>query len=199
MKAIRLIAAIAAAALLAASCGVLGTSTTSNGTAATTQPTSAAYNNGQSSGTALLNLYSQYKADGNKLQLSNASNLLNIAALAANIEGLKQTDSTTTKKAYIKDFAKGLILGSTNLVNQQNSTSVVEQLTTLAGIDLSALTGKATAATETASTAVNTAAQSTTSAINSAAAALNSANEAATALKGIFGLFKNTATTEAAQ
>ena len=95
---------------------------------------SSAYSSGQTSGAALKALYSQYKADGKNLNMSNMQNMLNLASLATNVQGLKTADA-----AYKKDFVKGLILGSTNLVTNNNSTSVLSSLTSFAKMDLSSL------------------------------------------------------------
>ena len=72
------------------------------------------YSLGQQSGVALAALNTQYKAAG-KLDMSNMSNLLNVAILANAAQTLKgQTEGT---QAY-KDFAKGLIVGSNELVSE---------------------------------------------------------------------------------
>ena len=104
-------------------------------TNATTTTVSAAYAQGQTAGTALKALYAQYKLDGNKLNMDNATNLLNAASLAGSVKELKSSDLT-----YKKDYAKGLIFGSDNLVTETNSTDVVSGLTSLANMDLSSLT-----------------------------------------------------------
>lgn len=88
--------------------------------------------NGNSAGSALLGLYTQYKADGNKLDLKNTKNIANIMTLAGNIKNLSQTKDKTS-------FLKGLIGGSKNLVNTGNQTSVLSSLTKLSGMDLSSL------------------------------------------------------------
>ena len=126
--------AAAAALVLATSCGIFGAG---NGTAT---PTS----NGQASGAALRNLYTQYKADGNKVDMTNLNNILNLATLSQAITELKDAGKVD-KSDYVREFATGLILGSNNLVNQTNSTPVVSNLTNIAGIDLSSVTSAATA------------------------------------------------------
>lgn len=94
-----------------------------------------AYKSGQTSGAALRTLYSQYKKDGKKLNMKNVQNMMTLTSLATNVQGLKDSNSD-----YKKDFAKGLIIGSTELVNEKNSTSVVSTLADLAKMDLSVLT-----------------------------------------------------------
>lgn len=117
---------------------LLGGKSATTETAAESQ--TAAYSNGQTSGTALKALYTQYKTDGKNLNMSNMQNMLNLASLATSVQGLKGADA-----AYKKDFLKGMILGSSNLVNNNNSTSVMSSLTNFANLDLSSLlTGTAT-------------------------------------------------------
>ena len=111
---------------------ILGGASNSTETAAETK--SSAYSSGQTSGAALKALYSQYKADGKNLNMTNMQNMINLASLATNVQGLKTADA-----AYKKDFVKGLILGSTNLVTNNNSTSVLSSLTNFAKMDLSSL------------------------------------------------------------
>ena len=111
---------------------ILGGASSSTEAAAETK--SSAYSSGQTSGAALKALYSQYKADGKNLNMTNMQNMLNLASLATNVQGLKTADA-----AYKKDFVKGLILGSTNLVTNNNSTSVLSSLTSFAKMDLSSL------------------------------------------------------------
>lgn len=97
--------------------------------------TSLSTNNGSFAGKALLGLYTQYKADG-KLDLANPTNLANLATLAKNIKNLAQTAKTA-------NFVKGLISGSKNLVNNDNSSTVLSSLKSLSKLDLSALQGAA--------------------------------------------------------
>ena len=104
-------------------------------TTTTTETVTAAYTQGQTAGTALKALYAQYKLDGKKLNMDNASNLLNAASLASSVKDLKASDLT-----YKKDYAKGLIFGSKNLVTESNSTNVVSGLASLANLDLTSLT-----------------------------------------------------------
>ena len=108
---------------------------TSSTTTTETTTHSAAYTDGQTAGAALKALYAQYKLDGKKLNMENATNLLNAASLASSVKNLKSSDMT-----YKKDYAKGLIFGSKNLVTESNSSSVVSGLTSLSNLDLSSLT-----------------------------------------------------------
>ena len=60
--------------------------------------------------------------------MSNPTNLLNIASLTSSIAGLKAAD-----KDYKKSFATGLVLGSSNLVTNNTSNTVMDQLSKIAG------------------------------------------------------------------
>lgn len=141
---------------------------------------SAATSNGKQAGAALKSLYTQYKADG-KMDMSNLTNIMNLATLANNVQGLKGQDNKT---AFYKDFASGLILGSGNLVTQVNSAAVVEGLTGLVeNVDLSALTTSATSATEKAASAI-------TVASGKAGTAVENATEIAESVSSILNLFK---------
>ena len=139
--------------------------------AATAEETSTATTNGQAAGAALKGLYKQYKTDG-KLDMKNLNNIVNAATLATNIKGLK---GLTDKSTFYKEFVSGLILGSDNLVNENNSTTVMSGLTSLVNnVDLSSLTGATT----------NVASSATSSASSEAS------SEAQSALSGILSLFK---------
>lgn len=146
----------------------------------TTETVSAGTTNGQAAGVALKGLYTQYKADG-KLDMGNLTNLMNLATLASNVQGLK---GQTNKSAFYKDFATGLVLGSNNLVTSSNSTSVMNGLSNLVNnVDLSGLTGNA----ESASSSIT---EKLTSASGKATTAVENANEIATSVSNILNLFK---------
>ena len=123
--------AMAAAVAMLASCGFLKNSTSSNTTAqpaATTQTAqtgNTAVSAGQGAGNALLNLYNQYKADGNKYDYKNMQNVLNTVTLIANCEGLKDNYKD---KAYLKEFGKGMVASSLGLVTQNNVETVTNSL-----------------------------------------------------------------------
>ena len=192
---LNLILAAAAAIVLTASCGILGAGTTSGEAAAPSVQT------GTSAGTALAGLYRQYKADG-KVDLTNINNIVNLAALATNAKGLKSQDA---KSALVADFVTGLIAGSNNLVNQKNSTGVIDNLQTISGLNLSSVTNAATAIAAStaaspvsaANTASNNVAASTQNLTAAATNAINQINQtssqvttAVSALGSIFSLFK---------
>ena len=162
---------------------VKGTSTettTKTTTATPAETATAATSNGQAAGVALKSLFTQYKADG-KLDMGNLNNLMNLAALATNVQGLKgQTDKTT----FYKDFASGLVLGSNNLVNSANSTSIMSGLQNLVNnVDLSGLTQKAETTKENLT-------EKLTAASSKANTAVENATEIAGAVTNILNLFK---------
>ncbi len=162
---------------------VKGTSTETTTTTTTATPAetaTAATSNGQAAGVALKSLFTQYKADG-KLDMGNLNNLMNLAALATNVQGLKgQTDKTT----FYKDFASGLVLGSNNLVNSANSTSIMSGLQNLVNnVDLSGLTQKAETTKENLT-------EKLTAASSKADTAVANATEIAGAVTNILNLFK---------
>lgn len=135
MKAIKFLAAIAVAAMLASSCSLLskgGSSAPAAGSTSTVATAPAqgttAQQAGSAAGSALRTLYAAYAANGNKLDMSNPANLLNIASLTSSIAGLKAAD-----KDYKKGFATGLVLGSSNLVTNNTSNTVMDQLSKIAG------------------------------------------------------------------
>ena len=120
---------IAVLAMSMVSCGMMQNNGQSNTQqpAATTQQTTAtdALGAGKGAGDALLKLYNQYKADGNKYDYKNMQNVLNTVTLVANCEGLK---SNYKDKSYLKEFGKGMIASSLGLVTQSNVETVTNSL-----------------------------------------------------------------------
>ena len=163
---------------------VKGNTTETTTTTTATETVATATSDGQAAGVALKALYGQYKADG-KLDMSNLTNLMNLAALATSVQNLKgQTDKTT----FYKDFAKGLISGSNNLVNAGNSTSIMSGLQNLVNnVDLSGLTASAE---EKAESAAATLTEKLTGASEKANTAVENATEIADAVTNILNLFK---------
>lgn len=153
---------------------------TTSSEATKVESVTAATTNGKAAGAALKSLYTQYKADG-KMDMSNLTNIMNLATLANNVKDLKgQTD----KSAFYKDFAAGLILGSGSLITQTNSTAVMNGLTDLvSNVDLSGLTTAATSATDKAASAL-------TAATGKAGTAVANATEIASSVSNILNLFK---------
>ena len=145
---------------------VTGSSTTTT----TTETVSEATTNGKAAGAALKALYTQYKAD-KKLDMSNLNNIANVATLSANIQGLK---GQSNKGAFYKDFAAGLISGSNNLVNESNSTKVMNTLTSLVeNVDISGAEQKATEVATTATEKASSAASSVSDIASSVTSILN--------------------------
>lgn len=163
---------------------VKGNTTETTTTTTATETVATATSDGQAAGVALKALYGQYKADG-KLDMSNLTNLMNLAALATSVQNLKgQTDKTT----FYKDFAKGLISGSNNLVNAGNSTSIMSGLQNLVNnVDLSGLTASAE---DKAQSAAATLTEKLTGASEKANTAVENATEIADAVTNILNLFK---------
>ena len=154
MKIKALIAAAAALLISATSCGLLG----GNSQNASTSGTSV--------GSALLGLYTQYKTDG-KIDLSNITNIVNLATVVNNIGGLKKGAVEDSANSFIEQFTSGLVTGSNNLVNQANSVNVLGQLKNLTNIDLSAITNAASQAANGAKADLTTASQEVSTAVNS--------------------------------
>lgn len=163
---------------------VKGNTTETTTTTTATETVALATSDGQAAGVALKALYGQYKADG-KLDMSNLTNLMNLAALATSVQNLKgQTDKTT----FYKDFVKGLITGSNNLVNENNSTSIMSGLQNLVNnVDLSGLTASAE---EKAESAAATLTEKLAGASEKANTAVENATEIAGAVTNILNLFK---------
>ena len=163
---------------------VKGNTTETTTTTTATETVAPATSDGQAAGVALKALYGQYKADG-KLDMSNLTNLMNLAALATSVQNLKgQTDKTT----FYKDFVKGLISGSNNLVNADNSTSIMSGLQNLVNnVDLSGLTASAE---EKAESAAATLTEKLAGASEKANTAVENATEIAGAVTNILNLFK---------
>lgn len=153
-KIISYVAVILTAAITVTSCGLLGSETSASAPATSSAAVSASAN-GQSAGAALKSLYAQYKADGNKLNMSNLNNIMNMATLAANIQTLKgQSD----KSAFYRDFATGLVAGSGQLVTDKISNSVMNGLTNLVNkVDLSKVQDAAATAQQKGTAAVENA------------------------------------------
>lgn len=175
MKTFRIVTFIAAAILLIAPMQrVNAQSALSSVVSTLTQ------SNGNTAGGAILSLYTQYKADG-KVDLTNPKNISNIITLASNIKNLKKTSDKT-------QFVSGLISGSKNLVNSNNSASVLSSLTSLSKIDLSSVASSAatSAASSLLSKATSTA-KSTASTAATSVADNKQVQKAASVLTGLFG------------
>ena len=187
MKAVKFLAIAVAAIVLAAPCHAAQTQSEADQSSILSALTSS---NGTSAGSALLGLYTQYKTDG-KLDLTNTKNISNLVTLATNIKGLKSTDTKST----VSNFVSGLITGSNSLVNNSNSTTVLNSLKKVANLDLSSLTSKEnltntakSAATSLLSGAVSKLAGSSTSTASTTTATTDSSTKKAANL--LTSLFK---------
>lgn len=176
MKIKAILAAAAAIILTATSCGVLGNA---GQTAATAAPASTTQY-GSSVGGALASLYTRYKTDG-KIDLSDMNNIVNLATVVNNIKVLKGNFASAS--SFTEEFANGLISGSKNLINKNNSAKVIDNLVALSGINLSSVTNAASAIGDKTTAAANTAAQK----INTASSQVTSA---VSTLNSIFSLMK---------
>ena len=169
MRILSIIAALTLTVFAASSCGILGGTAPAAGTNATTNVTTGS-TNGQAAGAALKALYAQYKADGNKLNMTNLTNIVNLTTLANNVQGLK---GMSNKADFYKEFASGLVLGSNNLVTQNNSNTIMNGLQNLVNnVDLSGLQSK------------------TENAAAKGAAALENATTIANSVSSILNIFK---------
>ncbi len=162
----------------------------SSSTTTTETTVSAAQTSGSETGAALKALYTQYKAD-KKLDMSNISNIANVAKLASGVNGLKEN---IKDKTYDKDFTKGLIGGSKNLVNESNSTSILSSLKNMADLDFSSITSSANSkvseAANKASEAVSKTATKASEAASKASAAATKAAEVTESVTSLLSLFK---------
>ena len=98
----------------------------------------AAYSLGQQTGVALGALNTQYKADG-KMDMTNFTNILNVAIVANAAQTLKDQ---TEGGQYYKDFSKGLIVGSNELISEATVGNVIAGIGALTNVDVNALQGK---------------------------------------------------------
>ena len=175
MKKIFLMAAVA---MMVAGCGFMKNSTSSNTSSQpaanssqqTTQTGNAAMTAGQGAGNALLALYKQYKADGNKYDYTNLQNAMNTITLIANCEGLKDNYKDQT---YRSEFGKGLVASSLGLVAQNNVETVTNSLAEMV---------KNSETVQQASSKVSEGA-------NTAASYANTASQYASALSTLLGAF----------
>jgi hypothetical protein len=101
---------------------------------------------------------------------------------------VKDLKGQSNKSTFYKEFVKGLISGSNNLVNSNNSTSVMNGITNLVNnVDLSGLTQKAE---DTASNATSAIASALTGASDKANTAVENASQIASSVSSILNLFK---------
>lgn len=169
MKTLKFIAVAIVAVMTMGSCASFRANASEAGKITLGSSNSSANQAGSAAGSALKSLYTSYKANGKKLDMSNATILLNLASLSSSITGLKGAD-----KSYKMDFAKGMVLGSSNLVNTNNSSTIVDQLSNLANTA--------------AASAINKAENSTTA--QKVNAVTQNAETIGSAVTNILGIFK---------
>ena len=162
MKKLSIVAALTAIILLV-SCGTMNNGTT----------TSAAFTSGKGFGTSLTALYNSYKSAG-KLNLNDATNLLNLASLATYASAIKGNAKNTT---FYKEFAAGAV-ASSNLITANNVASIISSVinTDINSIVNAARSGNTNTNTNTTTT-TNTN-NNTTAAVNTLTSVLNAMNNA---------------------
>ena len=178
-----------ATAIMMAGCGFMQNSTSSNNqpaqparpAATTAQASNAAMTAGQGAGNALLAIYNQYKADGNKYDYKNMQNILNTVTLVANCEGLKENYKD---KSYRSEFGKGMVASSLGLVTQNNVETVTNSLVEMVK-NSETVKNAQTQTTQ----AVQNAANQAQNTANQAASYANTAAQYAGALSTLLGAF----------
>lgn len=175
MKLSKIIAA-AAIMITMSSCSVLGSISGSN---------SSSLENGIKVGSALLNLYNQYKDSGT----INMTNLANVNSVASIVNGIQNIKSLTSTDSTLADYAQGLINGSSNLVNSSNASSVINGLTSLANTELN---GTTSAASLLANQAVSSLAKNTfmSKVFNNVSTDGDNLTDAVSSITSLFGLLK---------
>ena len=176
-----------ATAIMMAGCGFMQSSTSSNNSqpaqpaTTTAQASNAAMTAGQGAGNALLAIYNQYKADGNKYNYKNMQNIINTMSLVSNCEGLKENYKD---KTYLKEFGKGMVASSLGLVTQNNVETVTNSLVNMVK-NSETVKNAQTQTTQ----AVQNAANQAQNTANQAASYANTAAQYAGALSTLLGAF----------
>ncbi len=126
MKKIFLVAAVIVL-IAATSCSSLQNTVSTSSTTTSNATTTTASTTGKNAGVAIDALTAQYKADGNKLDYKNLSNIANMINLVAAGEQLYNNKSNSD---FRKGFIKGLVANSIN-IDEMNAETVTNQLTSL--------------------------------------------------------------------
>lgn len=187
MKTKQLFAVVMTVAFMLTSCG--STTSTTNALSALTGQSqqSEAYTSGQSAGVALRALYTQYKTNG-KLDMSNLGTLTQILTLTNSCKTLK---SVTKGTGAYSDFSKGLIAGSSNLVNNNNSEKIVTNLTNvLTKVDTTSISQVVNKSNSVVSNAVEKGATALENATEKGSELMEDADAIVTSVQSILGLFK---------
>ncbi|MBQ9638144.1 MAG: hypothetical protein IJV22_01125 [Bacteroidales bacterium] len=81
---------------------------------------------------ALIGLYNSYKANGNKLDLTNASNITNALAVAGAYSNLKSNKEDAT---YKKSFTNGMVAGGKGLITTAGASTLLNTLLSSTGLE----------------------------------------------------------------
>ncbi|MBR1929128.1 MAG: hypothetical protein IJ834_05245 [Paludibacteraceae bacterium] len=150
MKTNIIFVAAMAIAITFTSCGFgkgATTSTSNNAASTTTVSSTDAVQMGKNAGNSLDQLTAQYKADGNKLDMTNLMNIANTLNLVA---ASQQFYNNKSNSEYRKNFVKGMVLNSIN-IDELNADVVTESLsdlveqTNISELQAAAQKGEATA------------------------------------------------------
>jgi len=196
----RIVAAAAALALtFSPSCSILS-NMSADGTASGIATGIALYkiykalNGNNTATTAQSTATTPQTTNANTLDLSNVENLINLGQILTGAGTLQ--NATTT---YTNQFSNGLIDGSSNLVNNDNVSSIIGSLLGLNNIDTSALvtaaanaaiTAAANSANTNTTTAATTTAQTTQTTTQPVTTSTTGVAETLNTLTSIFNLFK---------
>ena len=129
------------AAVVLMSCG--STSSLSNALSTAASANSTAKTMGSSCGSALVNLYKAYKANGKKINMSDANVWSNALALSSSMAGLKDNGRNSD---YRKSYIAGMLLGSAGTLTQTSATNVYDNMLN----SLGSLTGLSSSSSSTA-------------------------------------------------
>jgi hypothetical protein len=116
---------LAVSVAMLTACGFTKGASSNAASGSTSQTAVTATSAGQGAGNAMLNLYNQYKADGNKYDYTNLQNAMNTVMLISSCEGLAKNYKD---QAYRQEFGQGMIASSLGLVTQSNVESVTNSL-----------------------------------------------------------------------
>lgn len=111
------------AAVVLVSCG--STSTLSNAVSAAASANTTAKSMGTSCGSALVNLYKSYKANGKKINMSDTNVWTNALALSSSMAGLKDNGRNSD---YRKSYIAGMLLGSAGALTQVSASNVYDNM-----------------------------------------------------------------------
>ena len=111
------------AAVVLMSCGTSSSLSSALSTAASANSTAKTM--GSSCGSALVNLYKSYKANGKKINMSDANVWANALSLSSSIAGLKDNGRNSD---YRKSYIAGMLLGSAGTLTQVSASNVYDNM-----------------------------------------------------------------------